>query len=841
MKVKHYKFEKIEDLKDFNPKIDNPEKCLIQVFSGFVTLDEVKKIQEILNNKNLKYIGTTTGGEIYLGRAYFHSLVISVVEFEDSEVEYGFFENRGDDTAFGKEIATNMYKNDPKLAILFLSGLLVNQEDILTAMAQVNNKVIVAGGLAGDNGAIKETFTFTHEGISNNGAAIAAIKGERLYIINDYKLNWQPFGKKMVVTKANKNHLFEIDNTPAKEIYRRYLGDRIADSLPHSSTEFPLVKLTGDMLVCRVVVHVFDDGSFLMIGNLEEGDIVKFAIGNVDLIVNKTKEEIYEEFNLKPEVIFNYSCAGRLAFLQEEVNIELAPFNDIAPSAGFFTYGEILYKNGKNYILNESLTFIGIAEHPKKFEKKYIPQKKVTNFLQENKQLIIMEVLLNITSRVIEELDESKQQVEELLNKIRQSIEFAALLQNTILPDPKEIEEFFEDVFVMWEPKDIVGGDIYFFELLNDENEAILMVIDCTGHGVPGAFVTMIVKAIEREIIQLIEEAKLKDVSPAWMLKYFNQTIKKLLKQEKNRYASIANAGFDGGILYYDKKNQIIKYSGAQTPLFYVENGEVKIIKGDRHSVGYKDSDYYYEFKEHTLNVKEGMVFYLTTDGYLDQNGGEKGFPFGKRRFMDLIKKTYHLPMKKQYTIFKEALNDYQGEYERNDDITLIGFKVGKRSDRELILEYEGILTQSIIAYNVEILEKKIKNLTLLAKVITVFIEMTQNMMHYSKATKKEKTTLYTEGKIKVIRDGENIIIISKNVIDKNDFEKLKNRLDEIKRLDKKEIKKRYKELRKNEAHKHEKGGGIGFYEIAKLGEIDYEFEQIAKDKYFFNLKVTIS
>ncbi len=267
-----------------------------------------------------------------------------------------------------------------------------------------------------------------------------------------------------------------------------------------------------------------------------------------------------------------------------------------------------------------------------------------------------------------------EEEIRTIHKQTRDSIEYASLIQHSIIPNNESFRKYFSDYFAIWHPKDVVGGDIYLFEELRNDNECLLMVIDCTGHGVPGAFVTMLVKAIERQIIAKINHDPDEVVSPANLLGVFNRSMKHLLRQEGAD--SISNAGFDGGILYYNKKEKIIKFSGAETPLFYMEDGEFKTIKGSRHSVGYKKSDGDFQFKEHTIEVKEGMQFYLATDGYLDQNGGHKGFPFGKRRFGNIIKEYYSESFADQQEVFLEELYEYQGDEERNDDITLIGLKI---------------------------------------------------------------------------------------------------------------------------------------------------------------------
>lgn len=257
----------------------------------------------------------------------------------------------------------------------------------------------------------------------------------------------------------------------------------------------------------------------------------------------------------------------------------------------------------------------------------------------------------------------------------RDSIEYASLIQEAIVPNNRIFSKYFQDFFTIWHPKDVVGGDVYLFEELRNNNECLLMVIDCTGHGVPGAFVTMLVKAIEREIIARITANDTLKVSPAWILSYFNKTMKKLLKQEEE--SSISNAGFDGGVIYYNKAEKVIKYAGANTPLFYFDKeNQLNIIKGSRHSVGYKKSDPNFEFKEYSIAIEESMQFYITTDGYFDQNGGTKGFPLGKKQFARILDKNHNLELDTQKELLLEELKDYQKDEERNDDVTVIGFKI---------------------------------------------------------------------------------------------------------------------------------------------------------------------
>ena len=302
--------------------------------------------------------------------------------------------------------------------------------------------------------------------------------------------------------------------------------------------------------------------------------------------------------------------------------------------------------------------------------------RKRTQDLQKEKDKLssFNKNLENLVSLRTISLEDAKNELEESNKLTRDSINYAALIQHALIPEEDTFDIYFKTHFALWSPKDVVGGDIYLFEELRGEHECLLMVIDCTGHGVPGAFVTMLVKAIERQVVSKIVNNENLEVSPAWILSYFNKSMKKILKQDNKD--SLSNAGFDGGILYYNKKQKYIKYAGAETPLFYFEENELKVIKSDRHSVGYKKSDINYEFTEHTIEVKEGMQFYLSTDGYLDQNGGKKAFPFGKRKFQELLKKVHTLPYEEQKEVFLSTMKEYQGDEIKNDDITMIALKI---------------------------------------------------------------------------------------------------------------------------------------------------------------------
>ncbi|MBF0264315.1 MAG: transporter substrate-binding domain-containing protein [Gammaproteobacteria bacterium] len=437
------------------------------------------------------------------------------------------------------------------------------------------------------------------------------------------------------------------------------------------------------------------------------------------------------------------------------------------------------------------------------------------------------------------ELEASKNKFEELHRHTRESIEYASFIQQALIPSNDIFNTYFSDYFTMWNPKDIVGGDIYLVsELRNDE--VLIMVIDCTGHGVPGAFVTMLVKSIERQLVSRIINSD-EIVSPAKILSIFNKSMKHLLKQDNQE--AISNAGFDGGVLYYNKHQNYIKYSGAETPLFYFQDNELKMIKGNRHSIGYKKSDNNYQFTEHTIEITSQLQLYITSDGYLDQNGGDKDFPFGKNRFKALLKEAHNNKMEKQKEFLLNELEKYQGDSERNDDITVVAFTVEKNltklQEKIEILNYHGVISQNFLETCVDNLKLNIEDTKILNQLKSIIIELCRNIMSHAKTKKEGSREIEPVGFIEVLRLQDDLYqITSDNIISIDDKRIIETELKHILSLDKESIRKRYRELRKIN---QEESAGMGLYEIAKLAKtIDYNIEPINADKYKFSFSLSI-
>ena len=165
----------------------------------------------------------------------------------------------------------------------------------------------------------------------------------------------------------DKNRVYKISGLTPLEFYEKYLGSYVAKALPATGIEFPLIIERNNIPVARAVVAKHEDGSLSFAGNLEKGDIVKFGFGNIELIMNNPIKSLFKNYPIEDiESIFIYSCMARRRYMPNMVDIEIKPFSQIAPTSGFFTYGEFYHTEGHNQLLNQSLTLVALTENPSK-------------------------------------------------------------------------------------------------------------------------------------------------------------------------------------------------------------------------------------------------------------------------------------------------------------------------------------------------------------------------------------------------------------------------------------------------------------------------------------------
>jgi serine phosphatase RsbU (regulator of sigma subunit)/ligand-binding sensor domain-containing protein len=259
-----------------------------------------------------------------------------------------------------------------------------------------------------------------------------------------------------------------------------------------------------------------------------------------------------------------------------------------------------------------------------------------------------------------------QKEVIELKNKdITDSINYAKRIQEAILPTRENFNSLFPESFILFKPKDIVSGDFYW---LSEKNGmALIAAADCTGHGVPGAFTSMIGNALLNEIVNdrtILEPGKILDA--------LREGIIKALKQSGKEGES--KDGMDISLCAIDFKAMELQYAGAYNPLFLIRNGELIEIKADKYPIGI--SDRRSQFTNHKMELKKGDTFYIFSDGYADQFGGPDGKKYMRKRFKELLLEMQHISMEVQGRALDKSIVNWQGANEQVDDILIIGIRM---------------------------------------------------------------------------------------------------------------------------------------------------------------------
>ncbi|KXX67022.1 7TM diverse intracellular signaling domain-containing protein [Flammeovirga sp. SJP92] len=268
-----------------------------------------------------------------------------------------------------------------------------------------------------------------------------------------------------------------------------------------------------------------------------------------------------------------------------------------------------------------------------------------------------------------EEIESQKRELSKKNEKITASINYAQRIQNAILPSIEAIQHSFPESFVLYKPKDIVSGDFYWH--YESQTHSFIAAIDCTGHGVPGAFMSMIGERLLKQIV--ITD---RTTDPGHILDQLNHYIKVELHKQAEGKGALKD-GMDLCMCVYDKKNSILTFAGAKNPLYYIENNNFGHIKGDKCSIGSANLDTF-EFTTHKVRVTSPTVFYISSDGYQDQFGGPINRKIGGKKFRDLLEMIHKLPMDKQKMALDQFLIRWmtgEGKTEHQiDDILVIGF-----------------------------------------------------------------------------------------------------------------------------------------------------------------------
>jgi len=455
MQTYNYTFNKDEFIDKIDYKIfENKKNILIQLFSGGdkYTLLYISKLLK----KNIPQaicIGTTTDGEINGSVISTKDTVISISVFEDTTLKAHLIEsNECFDS--GYEIAQKITKENTKLLITFTCGSGINSEDYLKGIEKFNNKVVVCGGMAGDNGLFKETSLILDNKTISKGYVAVSLNSDILQVKNGRKFDWNPIGLEHVIDKVEGNRIYSISGMKPSEFYKKYLGESVAQA------EFPLIVERNGIPTARAVLKQHSDGSLSCGGNLNEGDKVKLSFGDAEAIMSNSLSSFDHLMSYPIETFYLYSCMARRRYMGDLIKVETAPFSDVAPSSGFFSYAEFFHVDGHNELLNQTLTIVALSESRekivnKKFNTKdYVKNKKETSFAKTLKSLThLIQKSTNDYQEQSVVLQNEKIYSQKLLDSQKQFLKHAVHETNT--------------------PLSVIMGNIELFEMENGKNKNI--------------------------------------------------------------------------------------------------------------------------------------------------------------------------------------------------------------------------------------------------------------------------------------------------------------------------------------------------------------------------------
>lgn len=267
----------------------------------------------------------------------------------------------------------------------------------------------------------------------------------------------------------------------------------------------------------------------------------------------------------------------------------------------------------------------------------------------------------------IETVSEQKEQIQKQNTDVTQSVKYAKRIQEAVMPSISYVEKILPESFILYKPRDVVSGDFYF--VTEHQNKIFIAAVDCTGHGIPGAFMSLLGNDLLTEII-ISKDIVEVDI----ILNKLNEGIRKILRQEETKN----NDGMDIALVVIDKTTKTISFAGAKNPLFYIQNGVLQHIKGDNKHIGGEQRGGNL-FTKHTIDLDNTPIFlYLTSDGYQDQFGGQYCKKFSVKKLKDTLFSIYQKPLFEQQKILDKTIEDWKNEANETqiDDILIIGLKI---------------------------------------------------------------------------------------------------------------------------------------------------------------------
>lgn len=359
------------------------------------------------------FAGASTVGEIAYGELLTGSTIVSISFFEKTEVKAFIVEATGSESELGKNLRLQIENRCTKIdgVLLLATPMTMNVSNFLAGFSLSDITYPIFGGGAGDYASMKKSLLFCNDQYLNKGAVAVVFMGHQIKIKAYTYLGWQALSKKMTITEVDGLWVKKIDDQPAFDVYQRYLDIQNDENFFLNVLEFPFLIIRDGIQYARVPVAVNNENAINFIADVKPGESFRIGYGNPSYIIEKAKEigNLMKEFN--PEAIFLYSCGSRRFLLQGDVEQETRPFESIAPTFGFYTYGEFMGDAKGINLLNSTMVAVGMKEddHSKEFRhiKKVYPEKlkKLDPYAYKHSRIISR--LIYFIRAVTEELEEA--------------------------------------------------------------------------------------------------------------------------------------------------------------------------------------------------------------------------------------------------------------------------------------------------------------------------------------------------------------------------------------------------------------------------------------------------
>ncbi len=427
--MKHIVFKDIEK-KDIKKaiKIAKDKKYNSQLIQIFTSITNKEKLQKLLDKYSKKFpnstiIGTTTAGEISHAKMFDNSTTISLSLFKKTKLKTKYIKSI--DKKAGEKLSSKICSKHTKATIILSESLKGKDYDgFIKGFQKKNPDIILAGGLAGDNFKLKKTFVFLDGIIYDEGSVAVSFSGKTLFADNMYNLNWTPIGKEFTITSADGNIIHKIDNQHSIDFFKKYLGDDIFADNAKALSEFQLLYSEGSTVVSRTPLAI-EKKSLVFAAPIKVGQKVQFGFSNADAVLSGSSK-ISNIMRKNPaEGIYIYSCIARKTLLGNTLENEFKFFEEIAPTAGFFTYGEYYSTSKNNTVLNCTTTLLILSESKKRYKKK----KRDIKTIHSNMSDITFSALTHLVKQTTDELSTNMK----LLKQYRDAVDASLLVSKTDL------------------------------------------------------------------------------------------------------------------------------------------------------------------------------------------------------------------------------------------------------------------------------------------------------------------------------------------------------------------------------------------------------------------------